>query len=139
MNGPGENGRDAKLREGPAGVEIKQLQSTSQDDGLARSLMEALGAGQVDPKDVVQFLAKRLAETEREVTQLGESMGRMSRRVSQVESRLKSISNQAADQEESLRMMCEVLKSLDDPFGFGQSLDERVIGDAPDRTFDGEE
>jgi septal ring factor EnvC (AmiA/AmiB activator) len=139
MNGPGVNGRDAKLRESPAGVEITQLQSTSQDDGLARSLTEALGGGQVDPKQLVQFLAKRLAETERQLTQLGESLGRMNRRVSQVESRLKSLSNQAVDQEESLRMMCEVLKGLDDPYGFGQSLDERVIGDAPDRTFDGDE
>jgi hypothetical protein len=31
-------------------------------------------------------------------------------------------------------MMCEVLRSLDDPYGFGQSLDERFIGDGQDHA-----
>lgn len=32
--------------------------------------------------------------------------------------------------------MCEVLRSLDDPYGFGQSLHEQAIDDGPDRKFD---
>ena len=66
-------------------------------------------------------------------------MERMNQRLGRVESCLKSLSSQAADQEEALRMICEVLKGFDDPYGFGQSLDDLIIGDAPDRTFDGEE
>ena len=80
----------------------------------------------------MQLLASRLLDNERELAALVRSMDTMSRRMGRVESCLKSLSNQAENQEEALRMMCEVLKGLDDPYGFGQSLDDRVIGDAPD-------
>jgi hypothetical protein len=54
-------------------------------------------------------------------------------------SRLNSLTNRAIEQENALRMMCEFLKDLDDPYGFGQSLDERVLGDGTSRTCGGEE
>jgi hypothetical protein len=52
------------------------------------------------------------------------------RRVSQIESTLRGLTGQVSEQGDAIRMMCSVLKEFDDPYGFGQSLDERVFGDA---------
>jgi hypothetical protein len=138
-NRTGKNGRDAKRCEAAAVTEINDAQLTRRDDSLARGVSAALGRGQVDPKDAVQFLENRLAEAERNLAELGRSMDRMNRRFSQMQSQLKCLSIQASDHEEALRMMCEVLRDLDDPYGFGQSLDERIIDDGTDRTSEWEE
>ncbi len=63
----------------------------------------------------------------------------LDRRVSQVESRLADLANQASDQGEAFRMMCSVIKNIEDPYGFGVSLDERILGDAGHATTDEQE
>ena len=36
----------------------------------------------------------------------------------------------ASDHDEALRIVCALLKEIDDPYGFGESLDERIFGEA---------
>ncbi len=139
MNETGEKDCEANLREGPAGMEIKHDQLTSGDDGLVRGFAAPLGRGQVDPKDFTSALTNRLGETEHQLGQLVRSIDRMNRRLGRMELRLTSLTSQASDQEEALRMMCEVLRDLDDPYGFGESLDERLAHRGSNRTTDGGE
>ncbi len=64
--------------------------------------------------------------------QLAALMKRLDRRLRQVELRLTALANQAANQQELTRMICAILKDLDDPYGFGLSLDERLARDESD-------
>ena len=57
-------------------------------------------------------------------------MGQLDRRIGQIESRVSGLATRASDQQEALRMMCSVIQEIDDPYGFGQSLDERILGEA---------
>ena len=61
-------------------------------------------------------------------------MMRLDRRISQVETRLAALAGQAANQQEAIAMICTILRDLDDPYGFGLSLDERLARDGSDLT-----
>jgi hypothetical protein len=61
-------------------------------------------------------------------------MMRMDRRMREVESRLATLTSRAADQQEAIGMICTILRDLDDPYGFGLSLDERLERDGSDRA-----
>jgi hypothetical protein len=100
----------------------------------ALAVLAAVESGHVDLKAAVLFLASRLSEAERRLVHLGRSIDRMRRRTSDVESRLAGLARESSRHEESLRMICAVLKDLDDPYGFGMSLDERLAYDEADRT-----
>lgn len=59
-------------------------------------------------------------------------MMRLDRRMRQVETRLAALAGQAANQQEAIGMICTILRDLDDPYGFGLSLDERLARDGSD-------
>jgi hypothetical protein len=105
---------------------------------LSSGLESATDSGAVDLRPVVQFLASRLWDAEHQLARLGQRMEGMKRRVSELESQLSRMAGRSSDHEESIRMMCAVLKDLDDPYGFGMSLDERLAYDEADRTTDEE-
>jgi hypothetical protein len=63
-------------------------------------------------------------------------MAQLDRRMRQVESRLATLAGQAADQQEAIGMIGTILRDLDDPYGFGSSLDERLAREGADRTED---
>ncbi len=102
----------------------------------AMALLAALESGHVDLKTAVLFLASRLSEAEGRLVHLDRSIDRMKRRANDVESRLAFLARESSGHEESLRMICTILKDLDDPYGFGVSLDERLTYDGPDWTPD---
>lgn len=64
--------------------------------------------------------------------------GSLSRRVDQLTRRLVEQERRSAElgtmvdrQREIIRLLCHVIKELDDPYGLGESLDERIgLGDA---------
>ncbi len=128
-----------RLRQGTAGIDSNPTQRASRDDDLASDIANVRAREQRDADDAAIVLAKRLTRAEEQIAQLGRFLDRINQRMGQMETRLKRLSNQSSDQEDALRMMCEVLKGLDDPYGFGQSLDERVFGKETERTSDGEE
>jgi hypothetical protein len=76
---------------------------------------------------------------ERRLAEFTRVIDRMNDRAGQIESQLNSLARLAIKQDNALQTICEVLKDLDDPYGFGQSVDERVLGDGTSRTCDDEE
>ncbi len=109
-----------------------------QQESPALAVLAAVESGHVDLKAAVLFLASRLSDAEGRLVHLGRSIDRMKRRASDVESRLAGLARESSQHEESLRMICAVLKDLDDPYGFGISLDERLTYEGPDSTPDEE-
>jgi hypothetical protein len=102
-----------------------------------QGLQRALADGRLDPATIgaidLEELARRLASRsrvmDRRYARVVAWMKRVDRRLSRVEARVDALTNQAADQQESTRMICAILKDLDDPYGFGPSLDERLARD----------
>jgi hypothetical protein len=124
---------DAKLQ---SEVELGKLlsgldTSASRDAELARSI-EAMFAGEGRTRNhVAVLLAGRLSIADRRIALLARLATLMARRLLAVECRSERHANKISDHEEALRMVCEVLQELDDPYGFGKSLDERIAGDGP--------
>jgi hypothetical protein len=125
----GSSGRGERARSDMA-VDRRGQPEASATLGLAA----ALEGGHVDLKAAVLFLAARLSEAECRLAHLGRAMDRIKRRVSEAESQLAGLASRSSQHEDSLRMMCAVLKELDDPYGFGAGLDEQIAYDGPDWT-----
>lgn len=134
MDEPRKQDRDWPVQADQGGNEAGPHRLTEQESSLTVSLTGAIESGTVDLRPVVQFLAARVWQAEHRLTRLGRRMDGIKRRVSELESELSRVAGRSSEQEESIRMMCEVLKELDDPYGFGTSLDERLAYDEADRT-----
>jgi hypothetical protein len=82
-----------------------------------------------DENPLAQLLQARSPAAQQKLSHILRWMDQLDRRVSQVESSLRDLAGRSSEQDESIRMMCSVLKEIDDPYGCGQSLDERIFGD----------
>jgi hypothetical protein len=111
MNKSEENGRDATRDDQPGGRGADANHQARRTDEPTVGLETALESGLVELKDIVRLLACRM---------------------SRAESHVASQKDQSSKHEESIRMICTVLKDLDDPYGFGVSLDERLAYDGDD-------
>jgi hypothetical protein len=129
MNETGENDRDAPRREEPGGRGADANHQARRRDDPAVGLETALESGHVELKDIVRLLACRLLAAERRLARIDRWMDPIDRRISRAESRLAAQGGQASKHEEAIRMICTLLKDLDDPYGFGLSLDERLAYD----------
>ena len=76
------------------------------------------------------------AHVELDPARIARWMAQIDRRMRQVESRLAALAGQAADHQEAIGMISTILRDLDDPYGFGSSLDERLAHEWADRTED---
>lgn len=63
-------------------------------------------------------------------------MAQMDRRLRRIESRLSALAGRVMDHHEAIGMITALLRDLDDPYGFGASLDERLAREGYDRTGD---
>jgi hypothetical protein len=110
--------------------------------GLQRALadgrLDLATIGSIDLEELARRLASRSGVMDRRHARVVAWMKRVDRRLSRVEARVDALTNQAADQQESTRMICAILKDLDDPYGLGVSLDERLARDESERTSDEE-
>jgi hypothetical protein len=95
-------------------------------------------SGHLDPKVDPLLVLSRLTEAECRLAQLVRSMDRMKRRLSVVESQLARLASQSSTHKESLQMISTILKDLDDPYGFGLSLDEWRADEGADWSPEGE-
>jgi hypothetical protein len=127
-----EHGLPVREERGRSGIAVEHV--SSPEAGPALGLAAALEGGHVDLKAAVLFLAVRLSEAECRLGHLGRLMDRIKRRVGEAEFQLAGLASQSSEHEDSLRMMCAVLKELDDPYGFGAGLDEQIAYDGSDWT-----
>ncbi len=109
-------------------AELEKLERQEAD--LASSLETALAGEQLDGKSVARLLHARCSSTRERITLIFHWLGLLDLRIGQIESRVSGLATRAFDQQEALRMMCSVIQEIDDPYGFGLSLDERILGEA---------
>jgi hypothetical protein len=89
-----------------------------------------------DEKLLSQLLQAPSSVAQQKLVQIFRWLDQIDSRVNELESRLSDLANHASDQDEKLSMVCSVLKEIDDPYGFGRSLDERITGDAENGVTD---
>jgi hypothetical protein len=90
----------------------------------------------IDENLLAQLLKAPSPAAQQKLSQIFRWLDQIDSRVNEIESRLSELANHAADQDEKLSMMCSVLKEIDDPYGFGRTLDERILGDAENGSND---
>jgi phage shock protein A len=144
MNEPPKKVDGSSTSEGQSEIEADPDHLAEIEAKLVQGLQRALADGRLDVEtfghlDVNEFarrLASRSRATERRHARISQWMTRLDRRMRQVESCLVALTRRMADQQESIRMICATLQDLDDPYGFGLSLDERIACDRSDESSD---
>ena len=137
MSSVTENSTGMAQREGSRGLRLELERFARQEAELASSIETALAGDHLDEKSVAQLL--RAAEQPPRatgITFIFQCIDQLERRIRQIETRVSDLATRASDQQEALRMMCSVIQEIDDPYGFGLSLDERVLGEAAQGTSD---
>jgi hypothetical protein len=99
-----------------------------EDSELTLSLESALADECLKQQPLAQALEAHSRALHRKLSLILRWMGQIDSRMNELESRLSDLANHASDQDETMTMMCSVLKDMDDPYGFGRSLDERILG-----------
>jgi hypothetical protein len=84
--------------------------------------LRALG----DRLDLLDRRVADLARIEEGAALLSRRINMLIRRLERGDSRTAEVARQVADHEGALKMICVLLKQLDDPYGFGESLDEQI-------------
>jgi hypothetical protein len=100
---------------------------------LARGLQAILAREPHDAKEFARLVACRSSITDLRLALLARWMDLLDRRLGRLGSRLAALSGEVSGHEGALRVLCDMLRELDDPYGFGLGLDERIAGDASDR------
>jgi hypothetical protein len=110
-------------------AELKELARREAEltEGLEAILARETPAGD---GSIGRIVARRLSITDRRLELLACWMVLIDTRVGRVESRLRDLKGDVSSHEEALKLLCEVVKQMDDPYGFGLSLDERIAGEA---------
>jgi hypothetical protein len=142
MNEPVQGDYRSPTHAEQGGIEADPGHLSEREARLVRGLQRALADGsldmetfgQIDLNELARRLAARSEATKPRHARLDRWMIRLDRRMRQVESRLEALTNRAVDQQEAIGMICAILRDLDDPYGFGLSLDERLACDGADRT-----
>lgn len=74
-------------------------------------------------------MASLLLVQSRRITSLARWLELLTDWAVQGERRRVELAGRVDDHEEALRMVCVALKELDDPYGFGESLDDQIAED----------
>jgi hypothetical protein len=132
MSDAAEKSRSTGLpvHEGSRGVRALLEKLAHQEAELAASIETALAGEHLDEKSIAQLLRARCSATREGLALIFRWMDQLDHRMKQLESRVSGLATRASDQQEALRMLCSVIQDLDDPYGFGLSLDERILGEA---------
>jgi hypothetical protein len=106
---------------------------------LARVMEQAPGDGREGDPRGAALIALRASLAEEQIAVLGRWVDLLTRRLTQSERRWCELADLVAGHEEGLRLVAAALKEIDDPYGFGESLDERIGTDDLGSTWGFEE
>lgn len=114
--------------------EIQSLQAQLHDlshkqRGLESRIQEFLASDRQNLGQFMHLMARRSSLHEKRVSILVRWMTLLSRNLGEHETRLEQQAKQLFDHEDGLRLVGQMLKDLDDPYGYGLSLDERIAGE----------
>ncbi len=104
---------------------------------LATRLDRLAAAEAAEAKEIAILAARSTSILIRRLAAIDRRLSRIDGRLRREEYRLGNLSSRISDHETSLRMICEVLKQMDDPYGFGRGLDDRIANE--DLDFDNSE
>jgi hypothetical protein len=120
---------------GPQGANADGKAYPGIDPDVATLHIESgLESGRTELRDIVLQLSSRLARAEGQLMRLGRAGDLLSRRVDDAASRLNELAGRSREHADAIHMICSILKDLDDPYGFGASLDEWLAYESPERT-----
>ncbi len=132
MNEDGKHRRASPAHAVPSRLRSDLERLADKESELTMSLETALLDEHLNQKQFARLLEERSSAAQQKFSAVLKWMDQFDRRVSKVESRLADLASQASDQGDAFRMMCSVLKEIEDPYGFGVSLDEWILDDTGD-------
>jgi hypothetical protein len=142
MNGPPDGANSPPTPPEQLGIEAAPDHLNETEANLVRGLERALADGRldmatfghIDLNGLARRLAARSEAPEPSDARPDRWMRQLSRRLRRVESRLAALASQAAAQQESIAMICTILKARHDPYGAGLGADGRLARDEADRV-----
>jgi hypothetical protein len=118
--------RHLPTREESRGLRAELDELARRGAELAQVIEAVLESETHDGDGIARLAACRSTIADQRLARLVGWMVLLDGRLSSMELRLDGVSREVSGHEEALKLVCEVLKDLDDPYGFGLSLDERV-------------
>jgi hypothetical protein len=110
-----------------------QLETLGQsEEGLERNIEVLLSREGERDGPLTALLASRSATNNLRLSLLVQWTTLLDRKLNDLEARLDGLAGLIHSHDESIRTICHLIKDLDDPYGFGLSLDERIAGDGED-------
>jgi hypothetical protein len=93
---------------------------------LTRALERVLDRDQLNAREFATLLARRQSVADERLALLECWVIRLAHRLAGIESCATGLDQKLDEHETSLHLICDILKELDDPYGFGLSLDEQI-------------
>ncbi|MHC5537379.1 hypothetical protein ACYOEI_03985 [Singulisphaera rosea] len=124
--------REIPPPDGPRRFRSSLDQLARQESDLEQAVQQALSTDAVEPRTLATLLAKQSSIANRRLTLLTQWVSALDRRIGELGADSETHSGQIVEHEQALRMVCDMLKDMDDPYGFGLSLDERIAGNGSD-------
>ena len=103
---------------------------------LERAVHDVLDDDQRETRELLRLQSARSSVAGRRLALLTRWVSLLDQRLSDTRTRSEWLAGQVSKHDESLRMVCHILKEIDDPYGFGLSLDERIAGEGADLASD---
>lgn len=129
----GTDNRDEPGR-GPQGDDASAKAHPRIDPDATVGIDSALESGRINLKEIVLQLSSRLARAESQLARLGRAANLLNHRVDNAASLLDELAGRLYGNSNAINTICSILKDLDDPYGFGASLDERLAYESPEWT-----
>lgn len=116
----------------PVVVESRTVESGTDAVEFADRLARLASDESVDAREIARLTAISLASVARRIAAIERRTTLISGRIGGWEARLEASEDRIGDHQKSLKLICELLKQIDDPYGFGRETDERIAREEVD-------
>lgn len=116
----------------PVVVEPRRIEPGTDPVEIADRLERLAAAESVDAREIARLTAVSLASVARRIAAIERRTTLIGGRIGGWEARLEVSEDRIVDQQRSLNLICELLKQMDDPYGFGRETDDRIASEEID-------
>jgi hypothetical protein len=116
----------------PVVVEPRRIEPGTEPLEIADRLERIAAAESVDAREIARLTAISLASVARRIAAIERRTTLISGRIGGWEARLEESEEHIGEHQKSLRLICELLKRMDDPYGFGRETDDRIASEEID-------
>lgn len=110
----------------PVAAEASRIEPGTDPVEIADRLERIAADESVDAREIVRLAAVSLASVARRIAAIERRTTLISGRIGGWEARLEESEDRIGDHQRSLKLICELLKQMDDPYGYGRETDERI-------------